>query len=423
MLGINYTKKEKDWVLYDVGNSALFMLITAFVPMYFNSLLKGNTGDEIVVIWANAQTITSLVVAVLMPILGSFADYPNKKIKLFNLFFLIGLIGCFILSVPMGPTPFIIIYVLMCIGLNASLTFYDAMLVDVTDENRMDQVSSSGYAWGYIGSVVPFVISLVIYSFPQMFGLSKNIGERLPFIITGIWWLVFTLPLIRNYRQIHFKPVEEISVASTFKGLGKTMKAIKADRRIFLYVMAYFFYIDGVHTVISMSATYGISLHIPEEQMLIAFLVTQFVAFPSAIAYGRLAKKFGTLKMIRVAVAAYGGLVIFAAFFLRTSFEFYVLAIVVGLFQGGVQALSRSYFGKIIPKQRSNEYYGFFDIFGRAASIMGTLVVSAVTFLTSDPDYGVLSIGLLLIAGYLLLIQVQKEDNKLAAEKQTAEQV
>ena len=400
MFGVEYTKKERDWVLYDVGNSALFMLITALVPVYFETLL-GGSGEDIVVLWANANTITSIIVAILMPILGSFADYQGKKVKFFKLFFMSGVIGCLALAFPENPMVFIIIYILMCIGLNASLTFYDAMLVDVTTDDRSDMVSSSGYAWGYIGSVIPFILSCLVYA--EKVGITGTWATRLPFIITAIWWFMWTMPLLKSYKQIYGKPKEEISVKKTFKGLGKTMKDIKKDKRVFTYVIAYFFYIDGVHTVISMSAVYGIDLAIPATSMLAAFLLTQFVAFPSAIAYGKLAKKYGTLRMIKVAVAAYGGGVIFAAFFLRSAREFFMLAILIGLFQGGVQALSRSYFSQIIPKEHSNEYFGFFDIFGRCASVMGTLVVGVVTSITGNASFGVLSIGILLTVGYIYL--------------------
>lgn len=411
MLGIKYTRQERDWVLYDVGNSALFMLITALIPLYFNSILEGSqASDNIVVIWANAQTITSIIVAILMPVLGSFADYPGRKVRFFNTFFIMGLLGCLALAIPMGPTPFLVVFVLMNIGLNASLTFYDAMLVDVTTEEKMDVVSSSGYAWGYIGSVVPFILSVVVFMAPGIFGISESWGQRLPFILTGVWWLLFTIPMLRSYKQKYSKPIDQISVKKTFVSLYKTAKDIKKDRRLFVYVLAYFFYIDGVHTVISMSASYGIALNIKSDAMLLAFLLTQFVAFPSAIIYGRLANKFGCLKMVRIAVAAYVVGVLFAAFFLKTALEFFMLAVLIGLFQGGVQALSRSYFGKIIPKDRSNEYYGFFNIFGRCASIVGTIVVGFVTYITSNSSIGVLSIGILLIVGYVLLMQVEKLD-------------
>lgn len=411
---VNYTKQERNWVMYDVGNSALVLFNTSVVPIYFDAINTGASSAELVTAWANAQTVASLVVALLMPVLGSLADYAGNKIKFFLGFFLTGLVLCFAQAIPMGAMPFLVVYVLCTIGLNSSMTFYDAMLPDITTDDRMDTVSSSGYAWGYIGSCVPFIVCiLLILVGPSALGLDMLFCVQVSFIITGIWWLAFTVPLVRTYKQRYAKelaPGETFGgeVVKTICGLGTTMRRIAQDRAILIYMIAFFFYIDGVHTVISMATTYGTSLGLDSTALILALLVTQFVAFPSAIAYGSLAKKYGTLRMILIAVAAYVGIVLFAAFFLKSEVEFWILAVVVGMFQGGIQALSRSYFGKLIPKERSNEYYGFFDIFGRYASVMGTLLVSVVTSLTGDASLGVLSIGILLVVGFVMLIRLSR---------------
>ena len=411
---MKYTKQERNWVMYDVGNSALVLFNTSVVPIYFDAINTGASSAELVTAWANAQTVASLVVALLMPVLGSLADYAGNKIKFFLGFFLTGLVLCFAQAIPMGAMPFLVVYVLCTIGLNSSMTFYDAMLPDITTDDRMDTVSSSGYAWGYIGSCVPFIVCiLLILVGPSALGLDMLFCVQVSFIITGIWWLAFTVPLVRTYKQRYAKelaPGETFGgeVVKTIRGLGTTMRRIAEDRAILIYMIAFFFYIDGVHTVISMATTYGTSLGLDSTALILALLVTQFVAFPSAIAYGSLAKKYGTLRMILIAVAAYVGIVLLAAFFLKSEVEFWILAVVVGMFQGGIQALSRSYFGKLIPKERSNEYYGFFDIFGRYASVMGTLLVSVVTSLTGDASLGVLSIGILLVVGFVMLIRLSR---------------
>lgn len=405
-----YTKLERNWVMYDVGNSALVLLNTSIVPIYFNAINTGASAAELVSAWANAQTVASLVVALLMPVLGSLADYAGNKIKFFIGFFLTGLVLCFAQAIPMGALPFLVAYVLCTIGLNSSMTFYDAMLTDVTTDERMDMVSSSGYAWGYVGSTVPFIACLaLIFGGPALLGLDTMLCTRLSFVITGAWWLAFTVPLIRTYRQRFGKERGEGETlgkicANTFSGLAKTMRSIAKDRTLIVYMLAFFFYVDGVHTVISMATSYGAALGIDSTQLVLALLVTQFVAFPSAIAYGKLAGRFGTLRMIIAAVVAYCGIVLFAAFALKTATEFWILAILVGLFQGGIQALSRSYFGKLVPKEHSNEYYGFFDIFGRYASVMGTFLVSVITAATGSANLGVLSIGVLLVVGLVLLL-------------------
>lgn len=411
---MKYTKQECNWVMYDVGNSALVLFNTSVVPIYFDAINTAANSAELVTAWANAQTIASLVVALLMPILGSLADFTGNKIKFFLGFFFTGLVLCFAQAIPMGAMPFLVVYVICTIGLNSSMTFYDAMLPDITTDERMDTVSSSGYAWGYIGSCVPFIVCIaLILGGPAALNLDMLLCVRVSFIITGIWWLAFTLPLVRTYKQRYSKelaPGETFGseVMKTFRGLGVTMRRIAQDKAILIYMIAFFFYIDGVHTVISMATTYGTSLGIDSTQLILALLVTQFVAFPSAIAYGKLSGKYGTLRMIIIAVVAYVAIVLFAAFFLKTAVEFWILAVAVGLFQGGIQALSRSYFGKLIPKERSNEYYGFFDIFGRYASVMGTLLVSVVTSLTGDASLGVLSIGILLIVGLVMLIRLSR---------------
>lgn len=410
---MKFTKMERNWVMYDVGNSALVLLNTSIVPIYFNAINTGASSAELVTAWANAQTVASLIVALLMPILGSLADYAGNKIKFFTGFFLTGVVLCLAQAIPMSAMAFLVVYVLCTIGLNSSMTFYDAMLPDVTTDERMDRVSSSGFAWGYVGSTIPFILCIdLIFGGPSILGLDTLTCTRLTFIITGAWWLAFTVPLLRTYQQRYGKEREHgaqgvlHNIAKTFTGLLDTCRRIAHDRVLLVFMIAFFFYIDGVHTVISMATSYGAALGIDSTQLVLALLVTQFVAFPSAIIYGKAAGKFGTLRMIIVAVAAYVGIVLFAAFFLKSATEFWILAILVGMFQGGVQALSRSYFGKIIPKEHSNEYYGFFDIFGRYASVMGTLLVSVVTLLTHDPSLGVLSIGILLVVGFVMLVKL-----------------
>ena len=411
---MKYTNLERNWVMYDVGNSALVLLNTSVVPIYFDAINTAANSAELVTAWANAQTVASLVVALLMPVLGSLADFAGNKIKFFLGFFLTGLVLCLAQAIPMGAMSFLVVYVLCTIGLNSSMTFYDAMLPDVTTDERMDSVSSSGYAWGYVGSCVPFIVCIALIMLgPSVLGLDMMFATRMSFIITGVWWLLFTIPLLRTYKQRYAKelaPGETMAsaVANTFRGLVATMRRIARDKVLLIFMVAFFFYIDGVHTVISMATTYGTSLGIDSTQLILALLVTQFVAFPSAIAYGRLAGRFGTLRMIIIAVAAYVAIVLFAAFFLKEAFEFWILAILVGMFQGGIQALSRSYFGKLIPKEHANEYYGFFDIFGRYASVMGTLLVSVVTSLTGDPSLGVLSIGVLLVVGFVMLAKLSR---------------
>lgn len=406
------TPREKRWIAYDVGNSAFVLLSTAVVPIYANSLLEAAGQDNIVSTWGYAQTVASLVIALLMPILGSIADVQGMKIRFFLGFFLTGVVMCLGMSLPLGWLAFLIVYVLATIGLNGSLTFYDSMLIDTTSNERMDKVSSHGYAWGYVGSTIPFIVCIaVIFGGPALLGLDTAACTRISFLITAVWWVAFTVPLLRSYRQVHYRTTADHTaeaVRGTFRELAGTFRRIARDRSLLLFMIAFFFYIDAVNTVISMSTSYGTQLGIDSTQLVIALLVTQFVAFPCAILYGRLAGRFGAKRMIVIAVIAYLGIVMFAAFFLKTAVEFWILAILVGMFQGGIQALSRSYYGKIIPKDHANEYYGFYDIFGKTASVLGTFLVATTTAVTGNASAGVLSIAVLLVAALVLLL-VQKD--------------
>lgn len=404
--GLN--KQETSWVLYDVGNSAFVMLSTALIPVYFSSIAE--PGSSVVVAWGYAETVASLILALLMPFLGSLADLAGNKKKFLVGFMGTGAVACAALGFPTEALPFLILYVISSVMLNGSMVFYDGMLVDATTEDRYDKVSSHGYAWGYIGSCIPFIICLAVVLGGPSIGIDMMIGMKIAFLITAAWWVAFTIPLIRNVRQTHFKERTAHVFADMFRGIGHTIKSIVHDRRLLLFMVAFFFYIDGVHTVIKMSTSYGTDLGIDSTQLVLALLVTQFVAFPSAIAYGRLSERFGTKRMLLVAILAYFCIVLFAAFFLRSALEFWILAICVGLFQGGIQALSRSEFGKLIPKDNANEYYGFFDIFGKYAAVMGTFLVSVFTQLTGNPSIGVLSIAVLFLVGFVLLVRMPEKE-------------
>ncbi len=411
LMTFGLTKKELSWVLYDVGNSAFVMLSTALIPVYFASIAE--PGSSVVVAWGYAETVASLILALLMPVLGSLADIAGNKKKFLVGFAGTGAVACAALGIPQHALAFLVVYVIAAIMLNGSMVFYDAFLVDATTEDRYDKVSSHGYAWGYIGSCIPFIVCLVVVLGGPSFGISAMLGMKIAFVVTALWWIAFTVPVAKNVQQLHGKKRSERMVHATVVGLLNTLKSIVHDRRLLFFMLAFFFYIDGVHTVIKMSTSYGTDLGIDSTQLVLALLVTQFVAFPSAIVYGNLAKRFGTKRMLMVGVLAYFFIVLFAAFFLKSAFEFWILAICVGLFQGGIQALSRSEYGKLIPKERANEYYGFFDIFGKYAAVMGTFLVSFFTQVTGNSSFGVLSIAVLFVAGFLFLRAMPTKEQRI----------
>lgn len=408
MARTKFTKAERSWILYDVGNSALVLLATSVIPIYFNSLAATDPAVERVAVgaWGAAETVASLIIALLMPILGSVADMQGMRKK-----FIVGCVGTgAVATIAMGfPStwlPFLIVYVISAVALNCSFVFYDALLVDATTEERMDEVSSQGFAWGYVGSCIPFIVCLLIVLNASALGMSMKTAMLIAFIITSAWWVAFTIPMLKNVEQKSYKPYQPHALQSAISGIGSTLRAIWADKSLRYFMLAYFFYIDGVHTVIKMSTSYGSNLGIEGTQLVLALLVTQFVAWPASIIYGRLGRSLGTKTMILVGICGYFGISLFAALFLRSATEFWILAICVGLFQGGIQALSRSEFGKLCPKKHVNEYFGFYDIFGKYAAIIGTGLVSAFTFLTGNPSLGVLSIALLFIAGFALMLKV-----------------
>ena len=287
------------------------------------------------------------------------------------------------------------------IGFSGSLVFYDSMLGDVTTPERMDVVSSQGYAWGYIGSCVPFVVCLALVLGSGAIGLSQMTALSVALLITAVWWLGTTLPLLRSYKQINYVEVEQHAIRQSFVRIGHTLKHLREDKQVFWFLLAFFCYIDGVYTIIDMATAYGTALGLETTGLLLALLVTQIVAFPSALIFGRLSAKYPSSQLIPVCIAAYTGIAVFA-FFLTSQWQFWILAVLVGMFQGGVQALSRSHFAKIIPAEKSGEYFGLFDICGKGASFLGTMIVSVGSQLTGSANVGIGMLALLFAVGFVL---------------------
>ena len=394
---------EKYWILYDVGNSAFTLLVSTIIPIYFNAL-AGNAGIsevDYLAYWGYAASISTVIVAILGPTMGTVADTRNYKKPLFVFFMMIGVIGCAALSVPTSWIVFLVVFVIAKVGYNASLIFYDSMLVDVTTPERMDKVSSHGYAWGYIGSCIPFIISLVFVLMYESIGITMNTAMMLAFLINAAWWVLMTLPLLKNYRQKNFAAPPEHPIKDSFIRLGHTLRDIKKEKKIFLYLLAFFFFIDGVYTIIEMATAYGSALGLDTTGLLLALLVTQIVAFPCALIFSRFSKRYETTKLIKVCIAAYTLIALFAIQ-LDKQWEFWFLAVMVGMFQGAIQALARSYFAKIIPAEKSGEYFGIYDICGKGASFMGTTLVGIVAQITNVANAGVAIIAVMFVIGFVL---------------------
>jgi len=403
------TKQEKNWVLYDVGNSAFTLLVSTIMPIYFNHLASsaGLSDVDYLAYWGYAASVSTLLVALLGPVFGTMADYKGFKKPIFLAFLAVGAIGCISLGLAKQWLIFLILFVIAKVGYSGSLIFYDSMLPDITEPDRMDNISSLGYAWGYIGSCLPFVACLVPVLFADGLGLSMPAAMLIAFCITALWWVGMSLPLVKSYRQKYCVPRQPGAVTATFSRLWNTLKNARKEKKAFLFLLAFFFYIDGVYTIIDMATAYGSALGLDSTGLLLALLVTQIVAFPFAILFGRLAKKHPTEKLISVCIMAYFGIAVFAIF-LQSQWQFWTLAVLVGMFQGGIQALSRSYFTRIIPAEQSGEYFGLLDICGKGAAFLGTTIVSTVTKLTNNMSLGVGMIAILFVVGFVLFRMAAK---------------
>ncbi len=408
-MGFRLTKQEKNWVLYDVGNSAFTLLVATIMPIYFNHLAStaGLSDVDYLAYWGYAASISTLLVAILGPVFGTMADCKGFKKPIFLAFLAVGAVGCISLGFARQWLLFLILFVIAKVGYSGSLIFYDSMLPDVTTPERMDNVSSLGYAWGYIGSCLPFVLCLVPVLFADSLGLTMASAMLIAFSITALWWVVMSLPLVKTYRQKHFVERRPGAVGAAFSRLWNTLKNARREKKAFLFLLAFFFYIDGVYTIIDMATAYGSALGLDSTGLLLALLVTQIVAFPFAILFGRLAKKYSSETLISVCIMAYFGIAVFAIF-LQHQWQFWTLAVLVGMFQGGIQALSRSYFTKIIPAEQSGEYFGLLDICGKGAAFLGTTIVSVVSQITGSMSTGVGMIAILFVIGFVLFRMAAK---------------
>lgn len=412
-----FSKVERAWILYDWANSIYATnIMAAIFPIYF-AMAATETGDKI---YGFAVSAANLIVALLSPLLGAIGDFRGMKKKLFAAFLLIGLGFTVTMAVFDSWQLMLVGLVISRIGFSGSCLFYDSFLTDVTTPERMDKVSAWGYAMGYIGgSTIPFVLSIAILLLMGQSVLSYKIS----ILLVVVWWAVFSIPFLRNVEQVYCvdEPPRQLARAA-FSNMAKTFRAILKDKRILCFIVAYFFYIDGVDTVISMATNYGTTLGLGTIGMILALLVTQIVAVPFSILFGNMAKKVGAIRMIAVAVSVYFVITIlgFVMGFnieraelaggdveaaIRTSTVlFWVLATLVGTVQGGIQALSRSYFGQIIPPERSNEYFGFLDIFGKFSCVIGPALYSLVYTLTNRPSFSILSVILLFLGGGIALV-------------------
>ncbi len=422
----NLTKVERAWVLYDVGNSAFTMLACSLIPIWFKALAIGTapgqiSSDQATAYYSISISIVTVVVAVLGPIFGAIADHKDMKKIFFTTAVACGVAGCILNGFASSWVAFIVIYVITKIFYSASLTFYDSMLNDVTTDERMDQVSSYGYAWGYIGSCIPFILAMIAYILSgglseDLMWFSPKVGRIIGFAVTGIWWLAVTMPLIKNYKQINYVEPEQHAIRKVFSRIFGTLKRIGTeDKKVLFFLIAFFLYIDGVGTIIDNCINIGTDLGLPTVGQVIFLLATQVVAFAGSLVFARLSKKYDTVTLILICIVGYFCVCIYALT-LKSLLDFGILAFGVGCFQGSIQSLSRSYFSKIIPAENSGEYFGIYDIFAKGASFLGSAVIAWVKLAGGTINIAVASLAVFFLLGFVFLKLADKQPMKNAEQ-------
>lgn len=411
----NFNKLEKSWIYYDIGNSAFTMMVSTIIPIWFNTLAAnaGMSNSEYLAFWSYATSIATILVAIIGPVFGSIADNKDFKKPMFMFVLFVGVIGCALLGAVPNWILYLITYVIAKVCYQTSLVFYDSMLTDVTTPERMDLVSSQGYAWGYIGSCIPFVIALGLYAAgnPDFLGImNERLSIFLAFIVIAVWWFCVTIPLLKNYKQKYYVETTSNKVKESISRLGKTLVTMYRDeKKVFFFLLAFFFYIDGVYTIIDEAVAIGTALGLNQMGLLVILLLTQVVAFAFATLFGKLSEKYSSVQLITVCILGYFAVAIYALF-MKELWQFGIMAFVVGMFQGAIQALSRSYFAQIIPANASGEYFGIYDICGKGAAFMGTTLVGITVSITNSVNVAVAALTVLFILGLFFFRIATKED-------------
>lgn len=403
------TSLEKKWIMYDIGNSAFTLLVSTIMPIYFNFLADSAHISETnyLAFWGYATSIATIITAILGPILGTASDFKGWKKKLFMVALLIGALGCILLGFTSSWLWFLCLFVIAKSAYSLSLVFYDSMLIDITTPERMDNVSAKGYAWGYIGSCIPFIASLALVLFYEQLSLTMETAMSICFILIALWWLLLSVPLILGYHQTYYLEKENHYVKASFVRLKNIFIELKNNPKVLFFLIAFFFYIDGVYTIIDMATAYGTALGLDTTGLLLALLLTQIVAFPAALIFGKLSSSIENTKLIKICIFAYF-LIALYGITLQQQYQFWILAVGVGIFQGAIQSLSRSYYAKIIPANRSGEYFGLYDICGKGASFMGTTLVSLISQVTGMMNIGVGSLAIMFFIGFVFFKKTEK---------------
>lgn len=416
-------KSAFSWALYDWGNSAFATTVMAgFFPVFFKQFWSA--GSDVTVSTFRlgiANSTASIVVAVFAPVLGAIADKGSAKKKFLLFFTVMGIIMTGSLHlVAMGRWELAAaIYVMAAIGFSGGTIFYDSLLVSVAGENKVDFVSALGYAFGYLGGGILFALNVVMTLYPGTFGLADSTeAVRISFLAVSAWWAVFSIPVFIFVKE----PVKDKSRSGTaavragLLQLWSTFQEIRKLRVVLLFLVGYWVYIDGVDTIVRMAVDYGLSLGFEYKSLILALLITQFVGFPAAIAFGKIGEKLGPKTGIYIGIAVYLMVTVWG-YFMRHEADFYALAVVIGLVQGGVQSLSRSFYTRIIPVSKAAEFFGFYNIMGKFATVFGPMLMGWTSITFGNPRYSIFAISILFIVGASLLYLVDEKEGRRAARE------
>ena len=421
---LGFTKEETSWILYDVGNSAqVLTTCTVIFPLLIAKITPGDS--SVYVGWANA--IYAIILALISPVLGTMADYKDKKMRMFKFFLYMGIFGGFALALPFIDYKMaLLVFVIAMLGYNGSIIFYDAFIVDVCDDERVDKVSAAGYAWGYIGSVLPFLIFVIPFAAVTLFGdkvtgdlvigsftLTYRMACGITMGLAVLWWWIYSRPMLKNVKQKNYhEPVPHV-IKESFAHLWHTFRDVKKNKNIFLFCISYFFYIDCVNTVIKMAVSLATEMGITDTMSLVVVIFINIIACPFSILFGKLVGNFGSKKMIYAGIIGYIGVVGCGAMIQSNPSFIWLVALLVGMFQGGIQSVSRSYFAKLIPdKADSNEFFGFFSVFSKFSAILGPIAVSIIIMITGETRYGLLGLIPMMVLGMIFLMFVKDPESE-----------
>jgi len=408
------SKEVISWAFYDWANSAFATTVIAgFFPIFFKSFWANSLSDtESTALLGLANSLSGFFILIFAPFLGALADITFRKKYMLVFFMLIGAgsTASFFFIYEGYWMIAVIAYILASIGFSGGNIFYDSLIIDVSNDQSRNQVSAFGYAMGYLGGGILFVVNVLMYLQPNIFGLASEIDAVLfSFLSVAIWWSIFTLPLIKFVRERKGE-ITSLSLASTVKNsffrVINTFKEIRQYKNLFYFLVAYWLYMDGIDTVVRMALAFGSDIGLASSELIVALIITQFIGFPSTIFFGLLAERFGLKILLYIGIGIYI-LICFGGLVISTIFGFYLLAGVIGLVQGGVQSVSRAVFSKMVPDGKDSEFFGFYNLVGKSAVIFGPMMMGLVSYLFSDPRAGIISLLILFIPGLLVLRMVE----------------